>query len=439
MNKNRKRIAKLFYLAVLCSSLIISTKSFCQNYFFSGGSWYIKGNFKNVTVYSINGVFSFIKPDKIDSTIDLKGKYCIPPFGDAHTHNLDGGFNLKEMVTKYLKEGVFYVQVLGNNGEGSKAVRPALEKSKKIDVTYANGLLTSTYGHGFYPYEPLAMGIYAPYLQIKYADSIKKSRLVENKAYYFLNTKEDVDAKWQLIMKYKPDHIKICLSDAKNYPEKRRLEKADDNGLSEEVAAYVVQKAHKEGLRVFAHIETADDARVCARIGVDVLAHLPGYFWDGREETKLKYCITKKDVSLFKKVGLTVIPTINIHGTTKYDSTGNPTFNQENYIKVLKYKKEILQALYKAKVSIALGGDYFGNTVAPEIDTLIKYNFFSNKELLTIYSINTPQSIFPKRKIGEIKEGYEASFLVLQENPLLNIEAIKNILFRIKQGVFIKL
>ncbi len=283
------------------------------------------------------------------------------------------------------------------------------------------------------------MGIYAPYLQIKYADSIKKSRLVENKAYYFLDTKEDVDAKWPLIMKYKPDHIKICLSDAKNYPEKRRLERADDNGLSEEVAAYVVQRAHKEGLRVFAHIETADDARVCAQIGVDVLAHLPGYFWDGTEETKAKYCMTKKDVTLFKKVGLTLIPTVNIHGTTKYDSAGNPTFYQENYLKVLKYKKEMLQALYTAKVTIALGGDYFGNTVAPEIDTLIKYKFFSNRQLLTIYSKLTPQSIFPKRKLGEIKEGFEASFVVLLENPLLNIEAIKNILFRIKQGFFIKL
>lgn len=427
------------YFSLIPLVLLASFNSYSQVYEFKNGNWFIKGKFSKTTFYTVNGFFTKDKPQQIDSSIDLNNKYCIPPFGDAHTHNLDGGFNLKETVAKYLKEGVFYVQVLGNNGEGSKAVRPALEKSKKIDVTYANGLLTSTYGHGFYPYEPLAMGIYAPYLQTKYADSIKKSRLVENKAYYFLDTKEDVDAKWPMIMKYEPNHIKICLSDAKNYPEKRRLERADDNGLSEEVAAYVVQKAHKEGLRVFAHIETADDARVCARIGVDVLAHLPGYFWDGREETKLKYCITKTDVSLFKKVSLTVIPTVNIHGTTKYDSTGNPTFYQENYSKVLKYKKEILQALYKAKVPIALGGDYFGNTVAPEIDTLIKYNFFSNKELLTIYSINTPQSIFPKRKIGEIKEGYEASFLVLQENPLLNIEAIKNILFRIKQGVFIKL
>lgn len=438
MIKFSKILLRSFFTYLFCG-LIICTNSFCQTYAFQNGNWFIRNNFKKVTVYSVNGSITFTKPYQIDSIIDLNGKFVIPPFGDAHTHNFDGGFNLKETIIKYLTEGVFYVQVLGNNGEGSNAVRPALEKFKKIDVTYANGLLTSTYGHGFYPYEPLAMGIYAPYLQFKYADSIKKSRIVENKAYYFLDSRSDVDTKWPLIMKYKPDHIKICLNDAKNYIEKRRLERADDNGLSEEVAAYVVKKAHQQGLRVFAHIETADDARICAKIGVDALTHLPGYYWDGTNQTRNKYCMTKSDIKLFKRAGLIVIPTINIDGTTKYDSVGNPIYNKVNFLAAVAYEKNMLRLMHKAKIPIALGGDYFGNTVAPEIDSLIKYNFFSNRDLLKIYSTITPQSIFPNRKIGAFKEGYEASFLVLWENPLLKIEAIKNIILRVKNGSFIQL
>ena len=183
-------VITFFKLAFFSSSI------FGQSYQFNNGNWLIDKNFKSKTVFTINGKFTFIKPIRVDSVIDLSGKYCIPPFGDAHTHNLDGGYNLKEMVLNYLKDGVFYVQVLGNNGEGSQISRPALKKAKKIDVTYANGLLTSTYGHGFFPYEPLAMGIYAPYLQRRYEDSIKKSRIVENKAYYFLDSKKDVDDKW---------------------------------------------------------------------------------------------------------------------------------------------------------------------------------------------------------------------------------------------------
>jgi len=45
--------------------------------------------------------------------------------------------------------------------------------------------------------------------------------------------------------------------------------------------------------------------------------------------------------------------------------------------------------------------------------------------------------IFPKRKIGHLQEGYEASFLVLDSNPLENFTNVKKIRLRLKQGNFI--
>jgi imidazolonepropionase-like amidohydrolase len=240
-------------------------------------------------------------------------------------------------------------------------------------------------------------------------------------------------------MKYKPDHIKICLLDAADYVAKRKAEKVETYGLSPEVAAYVVKKAHVEGLRVFAHVETADDARLCAKIGVDALAHLPGYGWNGLPETKTKFCITAADARLFKKAGMAVIPTMNIDNTTEYDSTGKSTAHPERYLPALQYKRAALHALYKAKVPIALGADYYGKTVMLEVDSLVAANIFSNKEILDIFCRQTPQHIFPERKIGMVKKNYEASFLVLKENPVLNINAIKNgIVLRIKQGRIIK-
>lgn len=422
---------------LLATALIfLSVSSKAQTYQFKNSKWLINNKFVSKTVYTQNGKFVSEKPVIIDSVIDLNNKFCIPPFGDAHTHNLDGTYGLQDMIMKYLKEGVFYVQVLGNNGQGAVNSRPVLARTK-LDVQYANGLLTSTYGHGFYPYEPMAMGIYAPYQQIMYADSIKKSRLVENKAYFFLDSIADVDKKWDLIMAYKPDLIKIVLNDAKNYITKRKIEKPDDNGLSEEVATYIVKKAHQQGLRVYAHIETADDARLCAKIGVDALAHLPGYGWNGKEESKNKYCINQEDIKNFKKANITIIPTFNYDGTRTYDSNGNETINIENFNASIEYKTWVLKRLKKADIPIGLGADSYGSTVMPEIDTLIKNKIFSNRELVEIYSKTTPQLIFPTRKIGEIKEGYEASFIVLEENPFKNIEAIKSIGLKIKQGVIL--
>jgi imidazolonepropionase-like amidohydrolase len=425
----------ILFLILAFSTAVV----FSQNLQFTNGNWWMNSRFKKQTVYTINGVFSFAKPVTIDSSIDLQNQYCIPPFGDAHTHNMDGSYGLTEKIKEYLTEGVFYVQVLGNYGSGAMQVRPLLKKENLLEVTYANGLLTATYGHGFYPYEPMAMGFYNPSDQFKYADSVKKSRKAENNAYYFLDSISDVDNKWPLIMKYKPDHIKICLLDAADYAAKRKAEKVETYGLSPEVAAYVVQKAHAAGLRVFAHVETADDARLCAKIGVDALAHLPGYGWNGDEATRRKYCITKADVKLFKKAGLTVIPTMNIDHTKTYDDNGNMTLHPEKFAATLKYEKEILRYLYNAKVPIALGADYYGKTVAPEIDSLTAQQIFTAAQLLDLWGKQTTQHIFPNRKLGEIKEGYEASFLVLKENPVTNIDNIKTITWRIKLGKFITL
>ena len=423
-----------FILFLLFSGLI----SHSQVYRFINGNWLVKGKFKKMTVFTQNGEFSFKTKAKFDSTIDLNDQYCIPPFSDAHTHNLDGAYNIKEMVKSYLEDGIFYVQVLGNYGTGAEQIRPALKKSGKIDVTYANGLLTATYGHGFYPYEPLAMGIYSPFDQKKLIDSIKKSRIAENNAYYFFDSIADVDAKWPLVMKYKPDHLKICLLDAANYEEKRKAEGFDDYGLSPSVAAYVVKKAHAQGLRVFAHVETVADAKLCAEIGVDVLAHLPGYGWNGEKRSSSKYCLQPSDVEWIKRSRLSIIPTYNIMHIDEYKDNGELVPHPERFEPVLSYKKNILRALYKAKIPLGIGSDYYGKTALIEIDSLLIHQVFTNKELLDIWCRQTAQMIFPGRKIGEIKEGYEASFLVLKNNPLVNFKQ-RQIQLRIKQGKILSL
>jgi hypothetical protein len=52
-------------------------------------------------------------------------------------------------------------------------------------------------------------------------------------------------------------------------------------------------------------------------------------------------------------------------------------------------------------------------------------------------SENTARSIFPKRKIARLQDGYVASFLVLGVNPIEDFANTQNIKLRVKQGVFI--
>lgn len=215
------------------------------------------------------------EPSRVDETVDLKNGFVIPPFADAHTHNLDGIRDLDRISKAYLDEGTFYVQVLANHASGAKQARPLLNKPSTLDVSYANGMLTCTYGHPFMVYEPLAMGIYDFSEALRRVDEVKKSRLAENDAYWFLDTKADVDAKWEKILAAKPDIIKIALLDAENYAKYAAADDKLNKGLSPEVAAYVVQKAHQAGLHAYAHIETANDFRLGLKIGLDGFAHAP--------------------------------------------------------------------------------------------------------------------------------------------------------------------
>jgi len=57
--------------------------------------------------------------------------------------------------------------------------------------------------------------------------------------------------------------------------------------------------------------------------------------------------------------------------------------------------------------------------------------------ILKIWCEDTPRTIFPNRKLGLLAEGYEASFLVLDGDPLADFEQTKNIRLRFKQGDFL--
>jgi hypothetical protein len=66
-------------------------------YEFTNARWFTGDGFRYGTRFTVNGVFVAERPARIDSTLDLGGGFVIPPFGDAHTHNLDGSRRLDEV------------------------------------------------------------------------------------------------------------------------------------------------------------------------------------------------------------------------------------------------------------------------------------------------------------------------------------------------------
>ncbi len=439
------------YLRVLWIGLIIFTAvgfglgqrdtNTVKVYRFTNGNWFDGKGFKKREFYSVDGVLTKKKPRIIDQTVDLKGHFVIPPFADAHTHNLDRTFNTEKLINEYLTEGVFYVQVLTNYASGAKLTRALMNKPTSLDVTFSNGGLSSTLGHPFMAYETFAAGFYNAAEWDKNLETIKKSRIGENDAYWFFDSRADVDAKWEKFLESGPDIVKIFLIDSENYEKTRTSGKAGDKGLSPEVAEYIVQKARSANLRVYAHVETMFDFRLALKIGVNGFAHLPNYGWNGKVETKPKDDLTLADIKLAVEKGVFVTPTAQIGKSeaSDFDEKFTATLNPERFARVLERQKLLYNLMLKNGVNIILGSDFFGKTLGVELWYLHDNKIFDNLALLKIGVEDTPEAIFPGRRIGRFAEGYEASFITVAENPITNFATIKNIKLRFKQGSFIEL
>ncbi|MEM8891039.1 MAG: hypothetical protein AAGD28_23885, partial [Bacteroidota bacterium] len=71
------------------------------------GNWFNGTSFDTRTAWVKNGHLSFGEHScPYDTIFDLEGKYVIPPFGEAHNHNLESAYQLQERIDSYLNNGV---------------------------------------------------------------------------------------------------------------------------------------------------------------------------------------------------------------------------------------------------------------------------------------------------------------------------------------------
>jgi imidazolonepropionase-like amidohydrolase len=93
-----------------------------------------------------------------------------------------------------------------------------------------------------------------------------------------------------------------------------------------------------------------------------------------------------------------------------------------------------LKLLREHGVALAVGSDNVIDSSVLEFEYLARLGIFDNLTLLKMWAETTPQMIFPKRRIGALKEGCEASFLALEGNPLVDLQNVRKIKMRFKQG-----
>lgn len=395
-----------------------------KTYAFKNGQWFDGQKFVAKTMYVQAGYFTNAQPTVIDSVIDLQQKFVVPPFSEAHTHHLEGvGDPAEKIINGYLKDGVFYVENPNNIPMFTKNLFGKINKPNSIDASFANGGLTSNEGHPMLLFEDQIRPNIEP------MTGKTQRGWFQGKAYYSIDSEKDLNEKWAAILADKPDLIKTYLSNSEDYqqqapPSKYPLRK----GLNPALLPIIVAKAHQAGLRVITHVETAFDFRTAINAGVDELAHMPGFYLFDAAYSK-RYLLTEADAKLAKAKKVFVVTTLMTKSLVE-DKSLLPMVaaNQQKNLLLLK----------KYGVKLAIGSDHSDSPV-DEVKAIRELKVFSNLELLKIWCENSAQFIFPKRKIGFLKPGYEASFLVLDGNPLDDWGNTAKIGIRFKQGGFIKL
>jgi imidazolonepropionase-like amidohydrolase len=385
---------------------------------FINGQWFDGQKFQSRTFYSVDGALTSKKPLRVDEVIDLKNGYVVPPFGDAHNHYIAGTHDINKILDQYLGDGIFYAKNPASIHRDTEQIKNLINKPDSVDVIFANAGLTASGGHPVRLYDKILVKVKTP----------GPDGTFQNLAYYIIDNKEDLEQKWPLIMADHPDFIKTHLLYSEEF-EKRRDDPAyyGNKGLDPKLLPLIVAKAHADGLRVACHIETVADFRNALAAGIDEIAHLPGYYVDPAHPDW--FSITEEDAALAARKGVDVVTTTYVSA----DEIKEP----EELKKAQAIQIHNLRLLHNAGVKLAIGPDVYGVTSLAEAMNLYQLKVFDNLTLLKMWSEATPEVIFPKRKIGHLQEGYEASFLVLDGNPLENFANVKKIRLGLKQGSFI--
>jgi imidazolonepropionase-like amidohydrolase len=379
---------------------------------YENGRWWSGASFVPGTRYVAKGVFVQAPARPSGRKVDLHGGFVVPPFADAHNHMAGAPSAVNASAET---AGIFYLMnpnVLASTAPG---LRAALHGPQDIDVLLSMGGITAPGGHP----EKLYVDVLRKYV---YA-SMQPEDFIGD-AFHYVTSLEDIDPVLDRLVSQHAQFVKIMLLFSEEF-ERRKDDPAyrGSRGLDPKLVPAIVAAAHRRGLRVAAHIETAADFRVAVAAGVDEAAHMPGYL--ALAGPMSMYEITDADAGAAARARTAVVATASVALSGE----------KSRIAAVQAMQRANLQKLKAAGVPLLIGTDGAADAAILEARYLIDLGIFTPRQALASLSETTPQFIFPGRKIGVLKPGYEASFLALTGDPTVDFDAVTHIELRVKQGV----
>lgn len=393
---------------------------------FVGGRWFDGERFVSASYASVNGILTDRAPDGTECRVELGDRYVIAPLGEAHIHSLNEVSAIREQIAHFMTKGVFYAMVQDSIFEIGPEIRSQVNRPDTVDVVYAQGPLVG-------PQYGTLQDIYQRLLDAGAFGTRKSLKELDTREIFLVEDASDLAAKWDRLVTKNRDIVKVLLAFSDQYNERRSRAGASDKprpGIDPALLPEIVQRAHAAGLRVSTHVETAGDIEAAVQAGADIIAHLPGW----RIGVAAGYA--EGDLAPFR-ISPSVARQAARQGTVVVTTTTPKAWlsnTEESLPRWAELHASNLELLLRHGVTVALGSDDRGGLVPREVKNLAELGVIDAPALLRLATETTPRFIFPKRRIGRLAEGYEASFIALDGNPLEDLANLDKISLWVKQG-----
>jgi len=415
----------------------------------------ISGEYAEGDIRITDGLITSISNQEVAtdvSVFDADGKYIIPGLIDAHIHMFQSGGlytrpdaldltaivpyeeeriwlieHAEDILRRYLRLGITTVIDVGGP-KYNFALRDRLYNPEELPNLFLTGPLVSTY--------------LPPELNVSDPPIMKAE------------TQEEARQMVRDQLPLNPDFIKIWY-----------ISLPTQNAESTyDIVKAAIDESHLHNLRVAVHATELNTAKLAIHAGADILVH------------SVKDPIDEDFINLLRDNDVSYIPTLFVHGNydrvfgaqfeptmadfefapptplgSIYDIKNEQLENQrkefQSYIPQMierqkvsdRIRRENLKILIDNKLPVATGTDA-GNIGTMHASSyydevrLMKSAGISNLDILRASTINGAKVLNKENSLGSIEVGKIADFIILESDPLADINGIKNINRIVKGG-----
>ncbi|MCU0239719.1 MAG: amidohydrolase family protein [Pyrinomonadaceae bacterium] len=352
----------------------------------------------------------------VATVIDLSNSTVMPGLFDAHTHlcarsRIEAdrlGVDFLDLVlldpAGYRAiQGVVYARQMLD--AGFTTVRDVGNAGKYVDVDLQRGI-----NEGLVPGPTMIVAgrIIAPFGG-QFRTRAEK-HVLENPEYFFADTRDEIRKAIRENIYYGANVIKIVV-DGQRY------------SYSLDDIKFIVDEATRANVKVAAHCQTKTCERNAAEAGVASIEH--GWFFEEAETAEL-----------MKKNNVTLVSTdfsVKVLQGFGWNETRAKEINLRRVNRLKRVRGFGVNVAFGTDIMVDVEGETRGTLALGYIDSFVQAGYTS-KEIFQIMTVNPARLLGVENQRGTLAVGMMADIIATTENPLDNIQTLKQVNFVMKDG-----